>query len=685
MGKKTKHSMTTIPENSITQEELVTLVEHICQNSINGSVDICQRLHEVFVQYHTTVKDKCFVYDSKLPAIEFSQIDTTSIEHKLGGILLANLTGRIAESLDLTRSLWNEGILTIVSVIKPSEQNYYRTRISDTPLSTPREMFHTPFELRGLIKTARFSVLGFPSLYLTKNLFTAWEETRRSNIETLYASRLQLRQPISLVDLRLRRNFADIEAGKKEVAVRQYLRTIPLIIACSLKVKRDSDAFKPEYIIPQLILHAVIDEMIRRYQLTYRQKMQEDGLKTVDSGLETADLMMEELLTTYGGDKQAMLKDVLDWSNSLKGNNKEAIAATIFANMVMAKYMEFDSPKGKSRVADADWIHYECNKGIRKYAETGLDGIIYSSTRFDHAFWENEDINTDCIVLPVHSLRNFGFCDYLRALFDISEPVGFKPEFLKRINNKGSEKKEYIHSYFGLLEQELKRKQTTHIANFYGTPIPREKDEFEKLFKEQIESLRLLCQLYDKGKPFIVPLMAIVLRNLFVQEGFASLWTLNRGQNESFCDSAFPLTSQPHNFSIRATDPRRIPNNVVESSSEEYDGLIRKEIKDNGDYNLYPLLGTGTHIKWETYSEWQNQVVLAFRDVSYTRKQIIESVANSEGNISPTLPDYYALFRQSTSLRVRVNGKFIAFKQNPVYVSLRQIAWEVLETVEKQY
>ena len=84
MSQKTKHSMTTIPENRITQEELVALVENICQDSINGPVDVRQRLHGVFEQYHAATTGRVFLYDENMPAIDFSQIDTTSLENKIG-------------------------------------------------------------------------------------------------------------------------------------------------------------------------------------------------------------------------------------------------------------------------------------------------------------------------------------------------------------------------------------------------------------------------------------------------------------------------------------------------------------------------------------------------------------------------------------------------------------------------
>lgn len=685
MGKKTKHSMTTIPENSITQDELVALVENLCQDSINGPVDIIFRMREIYAQYHAATKDMMFAYDTNMPAIPFAQVNTTDVEGKIELILKTNLSGQIAESLDIVRSLWNGGVFTAIHVIKPDKQDYYRTRTNDKPLTQAREMFHTPFELRGLVKTARFSVLGFPSLYLTKNLFTAWEETRRSNIETLYASRLQLQRPIALLDLRLRRSFTNITTEHRETVARLYLRMIPLIIACSLKVKQDVDAFKPEYILPQLILHAVIDEMIRRSQLNRRKS---NDIKYVDSALEMADEDMDALLEKYNGNRQQMLDDVLAWSEVQKGVSKETVAAATLAHLTMAKYMEVDTGKGKKRLADADWLHYECNKGIRKFAEHGLDGIIYSSTRFDHSYWDQkEGVNSDCIVLPVHSLQPKGFCEYLLSAFTITPPVGFNHEYLKNINNKGSEKKKYQHSYFGLIEQELQKQALQKLNNFYGTPIPRKKEDVEKIFDEQINTMVALSELYDAGNTSIASLLGVVLRNLLGQQGMRqSLWNLKFGEQTKFCDSAVERLNVPQNYSIKSQYDSQgrmtLPNAVITDTGKVYDGLLRKEIGANGEYNLYPLLDERKgKEKWITFEDWYNRVIFAIEGITFTRKQAIEIVAESEGNVSSTIPDNYALFSKPTSLHVRINGKQIQFNQNPVFVAIRQIAWEVLESL----
>lgn len=688
MSQKTKHSMTTIPENSITQEELVALVENICQDSINGPVDVRQRLHGVFEQYHAATTGRVFLYDENMPAIDFSQIDTTSLENKIGNILLNNLVGRIAESLDLTRSLWNDGFFTTICTIKPDQQAYYRTRSNDKPLTYAREMFHTPFELRGLVKTARFSVLGFPSLYLTKNLFTAWEETRRSNIETLYASRLQLLHPISLVDLRLRRSFNDIKKEDREVAARQYLHTIPLIIACSLKVKRDTDAFKPEYILPQLLLHAIIDEMIRRNQM---HRNDAKGYKFLDSTLEIADELTDTLLKSYNGDEELLQKEVAQLDDSYgKEWSKEKVASTLLRSFLMTKYYKLETENGSWRMVDADWLHYECNKGIRKFSEESLDGIIYSSTRFDHNYWsKKEDVNSDCIVLPVHSLLSKGFCEYLLNAFTITPPLGFKPEYLKKFNNKGSEKKEYQHSYFGLLEQELQKQELQKLNNFYGTPVPRKKEELEKLFDEQIHALRSLSKLYDSGNAYIAPFIGIVIRNIFEELNHKhSLWELKFGADKLFCDSAMEKTRSPQNYTISPTynseGSMQLPNVVITGTEKVYDGFLKKVISKEGEYNLYPLLDERKDkVKWKTFEEWMNQVIFAVNDVTFTRRQAIEVVAASEGNLSGTLPDNYALFRAPTALQILVNGQPVKFNQNPVFVSIRQIAWELQETLRR--
>lgn len=135
------------------------------------------------------------------------------------------------------------------------EENFYRIRISGNELKH-EEMFHIPFEKRGVVTTQRYSIPGFPSLYLSNSIYLCWEEMSRPDINVVHASRFTTLKRVKFLDFTLpqmyREEYEDNDEGNKKVL--KYLMTWPLIAACSVKVRNRSDFFKPEYIIPQLIL-----------------------------------------------------------------------------------------------------------------------------------------------------------------------------------------------------------------------------------------------------------------------------------------------------------------------------------------------------------------------------------------------------------------------------------------------
>lgn len=132
---------------------------------------------------------------------------------------------------------------------KPNE-SFFRMRLSDTNRPyTKREMFHIPFELRNKVTTQRFSIPGFPSLYLGRTVYICWEELGRPNIDKVQAIRLQNDSSIKLLDLTPpEKDCHDINE------LYRFFMTFPLIMCCSVKVKDTTDTFKPEYIIPQILL-----------------------------------------------------------------------------------------------------------------------------------------------------------------------------------------------------------------------------------------------------------------------------------------------------------------------------------------------------------------------------------------------------------------------------------------------
>lgn len=134
-------------------------------------------------------------------------------------------------------------------------ENFYRIRVKEDnfPLSAS-DLFHIPFELRGRVSTQRFSIPGFPSLYLGRTLYVCWEELKRPQINHFQAVRLKNVEPLKILDLT---PPAIHELNERSLEVYQFFMLFPLIACCSVKVKNPEDTFKPEYIIPQLLLQWV--------------------------------------------------------------------------------------------------------------------------------------------------------------------------------------------------------------------------------------------------------------------------------------------------------------------------------------------------------------------------------------------------------------------------------------------
>ncbi|WP_369049555.1 RES domain-containing protein [Tenacibaculum sp. UWU-22] len=142
----------------------------------------------------------------------------------------------------------------LYEIIKQKEyavnDSFFRIRLSDTNYPyQKKEMFHIPFELRNKVSTQRFSIPGFPSLYLGRTVYICWEELNRPSIDKIQAIRYKNIKPIRLLDL----TPPNKECSNIDELYRFFM-TFPLILCCSVKVRDTSDTFKPEYIIPQLLL-----------------------------------------------------------------------------------------------------------------------------------------------------------------------------------------------------------------------------------------------------------------------------------------------------------------------------------------------------------------------------------------------------------------------------------------------
>ncbi|WP_242227239.1 hypothetical protein [Bacillus cereus group sp. BfR-BA-01315] len=154
------------------------------------------------------------------------------------------------------------------------DEKFYKMRVgTDHPFSS-NDMFHIPLQLRGIVSTNRYSIPGLPCVYLGSSPLTCWEELNKPDLNTIQTS-LFVSKSLNYLDLsmhpvvfieNLLRRFRDYGTLKKKRIfdevdevdkVISYIVTWPLMAACSIRVKNTKDTFKPEYIIPQLLLQFI--------------------------------------------------------------------------------------------------------------------------------------------------------------------------------------------------------------------------------------------------------------------------------------------------------------------------------------------------------------------------------------------------------------------------------------------
>ena len=142
----------------------------------------------------------------------------------------------------------------------PTPSHFYRLRNDEANYGLSKgELFHIPFHKRGNVSTMRYSIPGFPCLYLADSVYVAWEELRRPSLSKIQAVRLE-----NILDIKVLDVTTDIYMGEDAIIdalspdeLWTHLLVWPLIAACSIKVPDPKVSFKPEYIIPQLLLQIV--------------------------------------------------------------------------------------------------------------------------------------------------------------------------------------------------------------------------------------------------------------------------------------------------------------------------------------------------------------------------------------------------------------------------------------------
>lgn len=158
-------------------------------------------------------------------------------------------------------------LLEVQQTLTTTEKgNLYRVRIDQKSQLEKGGIFHIPFNMREKVATQRYSIPGLPCLYLGDSLFVCWEELGRPDLDAIHASRFDLAiSNFKLLNLNINTNEIRKRCfpGTKEKFIPHLIKFLsywPLLSACSFIVRKPLDVFKPEYIIPQLVMQWVAAE-----------------------------------------------------------------------------------------------------------------------------------------------------------------------------------------------------------------------------------------------------------------------------------------------------------------------------------------------------------------------------------------------------------------------------------------
>lgn len=195
------------------------------------------------------------------------------IENNMHGIINVLKMYRLGNIVDASIELFD-----ILDKMKPylmigytgdfHKYSYFRIRkVDEKQKQFERyEMFHIPLNKNHLIGPERYSMPGYPCLYLATQIELCWYECGKP--DQFYVSKFEIpngvNNTLKLIDFsqklcELKHSFFcwfNNEKDKDKVRkyLLKYLYTYPLRAACFVTVEHQEGRFKEEYIIPQLLL-----------------------------------------------------------------------------------------------------------------------------------------------------------------------------------------------------------------------------------------------------------------------------------------------------------------------------------------------------------------------------------------------------------------------------------------------
>lgn len=216
--------------------------------------------------------------------------------------------------------------------------------------------------------------------------------------------------------------------------------------------------------------------------------------------------------------------------------------------------------------------------------------------------------------------------------------------------------------------------------------------ETEFVFRYLLQRLQKFCSEFDGGDQYAALMISVVLRTLLKT-------TVNKNTGKEITVSVMDQLGLQNTLFYDTRKPEKGISGVTLES-----GTCNQHISFRGDvsatllnirvvpcpnagpgqceYHFEPVLDKFGYRKIK-FSEWYEQPVYSICGVPVTRKALIEHISEKEGGAhfdKDLGKQSYVDFREKNALHIIVNGREMLFCENPAFVSLRQIAYEVLMT-----
>lgn len=236
-------------------------VSENCKNHVNS---VCNMINEVLKEYYNG-----YTMNATQMLIEIIS------KHQNNAFLVSSIDNNYA-----FRGMAPPQIRPFENKIYEEMMNeplyFFKARVSEKKLEK-KDMFHIPYNQRGLISTQRFSMAGVPCMYFSTTSFGCWLELSMPEKEYFYCSAYKLPLEWKILNLCVHQsviqnamNFQDNPKFDEEDA----LIVFPLVIATSFRVLERNRSFKSEYIISQLLMQ--VCKILGLEGITYFSKKTND-------------------------------------------------------------------------------------------------------------------------------------------------------------------------------------------------------------------------------------------------------------------------------------------------------------------------------------------------------------------------------------------------------------------------